>query len=68
MQYLLYIRTYLLSILSERYTQELRKFHEDDLEDQRSVPFNPDVSYVVEALCMEGMWRYRLFLLTIVSS
>jgi hypothetical protein len=46
MRYLLYIYAYLLNILQERYTQELRKIHEDDLEDPRSVPFNPDVVYV----------------------
>jgi hypothetical protein len=45
MRYLLYI-TYLLNILSERYTQELRKIHGDDLEEPRSVPFNPDAAYV----------------------
>jgi hypothetical protein len=38
---------YLLNILQERYTQELRKIHGDDLEDPRSVPFNPDAVYAV---------------------
>jgi hypothetical protein len=38
---------YLLNILQERYTQELRKIHGDKLEDSRSVPFNPDAAYVV---------------------
>jgi hypothetical protein len=47
MRFLLYIRTYLLNILQEQYTQELRKIHGDDVEDPRSMPFNPDVVYVV---------------------
>jgi hypothetical protein len=34
------IYPYLLNILQERYTQELRKIHELVLEDPRSVPFN----------------------------
>jgi hypothetical protein len=38
---------YLLNILQEQYTQELRKIHGDDVEDPRSMPFNPDVVYVV---------------------
>jgi hypothetical protein len=32
MRYLLYIHMYLLNILQDRYTQELRKIHGDDLE------------------------------------
>jgi hypothetical protein len=46
MRYLLYICTYLLNILQEQYTQELRKIHGDDLEVLQSVPFNPDATYV----------------------
>jgi hypothetical protein len=46
MRYLLYIRMYLLNILQEWYTQELKKIHEDDIEDPQSVPFNPDAAYV----------------------
>jgi hypothetical protein len=46
MRYLLYICTYLLNILQERYTQELRKIHGDDLEDPQSMPFNSDVAHV----------------------
>jgi hypothetical protein len=42
----LYISTYLLNI-QERYTQELRKINGDDLEDPRSMHFNPDAAYVV---------------------
>jgi hypothetical protein len=37
----------LTNILQEQYTQELRKIHGDDVEDPRSMPFNPDVVYVV---------------------
>jgi hypothetical protein len=37
---------YLLNILQEQSTQELRKIHGDDLEDPRSVHFNLDVAYV----------------------
>jgi hypothetical protein len=44
---LLYIRTYLLKTLQERYTQELKKIHGPELEDPRSVPFNVDVAYAL---------------------
>jgi hypothetical protein len=43
MHKLLYI--YLLNILQERYTEELRKIHRPQLEDPRSVPFNVDDVY-----------------------
>jgi hypothetical protein len=36
---------YLLNILQERYTQELKKIHEPELEDPRLVPFNVDTAY-----------------------
>jgi hypothetical protein len=59
---LLYIHTYLLNILQERYTQELKKIHGPKLEDLRSVPFNVDIAYLrVEAPHMEGMSKYQLF-------
>jgi hypothetical protein len=45
MHNLLYIRTYLLNILQERYTQELKKIHGPELEDPRSVPFNVNAVY-----------------------
>jgi hypothetical protein len=70
MHNLLYIRTYLLNILQERYTQELMKIHESELEDLRSVPFNVDDVYASS----EGTWHGRyvqipiIFPLTIVSS
>jgi hypothetical protein len=41
------IYPYLLNILQERYTQELRKISGADLEDPQSVPFNPDATHVV---------------------
>jgi hypothetical protein len=46
MHILLYIRTYSLNILQERYTQELNKIHGSELEDPRSVPFNVNAAYV----------------------
>jgi hypothetical protein len=45
MHNLLYIRTHLLNILQERYTQEFKKIHGPELEDPRSVPFNVDAAY-----------------------
>jgi hypothetical protein len=33
--------------MQERYTKELRKIHEPQLEDPRLVPFNIDVAYAV---------------------
>jgi hypothetical protein len=45
MHNLLYIHTYLLNILQERYTQELKKIQRPELEDMRLVPFNVDVAY-----------------------
>jgi hypothetical protein len=39
------IYLYLLNILQERYTTELRKCHGPHLEDPRLVPFNVDVAY-----------------------
>jgi hypothetical protein len=45
MHNLLYIHTYLLNILQERYMQELKKIHGPELEDPRSVPFNVDAVY-----------------------
>jgi hypothetical protein len=47
MHNLLYIRTYLLNILQERYTQELKKLHWPRLEDLRAVPFNVDAAYAL---------------------
>jgi hypothetical protein len=47
---------YLLNILQEWYTQELRKIHGDDLEDPRSVPFNLDDAYVADGGTPH--WRY----------
>jgi hypothetical protein len=47
MHNLLYIRTYLLNIMQEWYTQELKKIHGPELEDLRSVPFNVDTAYAV---------------------
>jgi hypothetical protein len=38
---------YLLNILQERYTQELRKIHRPELEDPQSVLFNIDAAYAV---------------------
>jgi hypothetical protein len=31
--------------MQERYTQELRKIHGDELEGSRLVPFNTDIAY-----------------------
>jgi hypothetical protein len=45
-RYLLYIRTYSLNILQERYTQELRKIHGVELDDPRSMPLNLDAVYI----------------------
>jgi hypothetical protein len=45
MHNLLYIHAYLLNILQERYTQELKKIHGPELEDTGSVPFNIDTMY-----------------------
>jgi hypothetical protein len=45
MHNLLYIHTYLLNILQERYTQELKKIQRPELEDMRLVPFNVNVAY-----------------------
>jgi hypothetical protein len=45
MRYLLYIRTYLLNILQERYTEELKKIYGPEIEDPRLVPFNVDAAY-----------------------
>jgi hypothetical protein len=45
MHNLLHIRMYLLNIMQERYTQELKKIHGPELEDSRSVPFNIDDAY-----------------------
>jgi hypothetical protein len=39
--------SYLLNILQERYTVELKKIHGSELEYPRSVPFNVDATYVV---------------------
>jgi hypothetical protein len=39
------IYPYLLNILQERYTKELKKIHETELEDSSSVPFNINVTY-----------------------
>jgi hypothetical protein len=47
MHNLLYIRTYLLNIMQEWYTQELKKIHGPKLEDPRSMPFNVDAAYAV---------------------
>jgi hypothetical protein len=47
---------YLLNILQERYTQELRKIHGDDLEDPRSVPSTPMLCMLwAEEPRMEGL-------------
>jgi hypothetical protein len=45
MRHLLYLIE--LNILQGRYTEELRKIHEPELEDLRFVPFNIDAAYAV---------------------
>jgi hypothetical protein len=40
-----FIYTYLLNILQERYTGELKKIYGPELEDSRLVPFNVDAMY-----------------------
>jgi hypothetical protein len=47
MHNLLYIYTYLLNIMQERYTQELKKIYRPELEDPRSVSFNIDATYAM---------------------
>jgi hypothetical protein len=47
MQHLLYIRMYLINILQERYTKELKKIRRPELEDPWLVPFNPDAAYAL---------------------
>jgi hypothetical protein len=42
---IIFIYPYLLNILYERYIEELRKIHEPDLEDPRSMPLNVDAMY-----------------------
>jgi hypothetical protein len=42
-QFVIYL--YLLNILQEQFTTELRKIHGPQLEDPRSVPFNIDVVF-----------------------
>jgi hypothetical protein len=41
------IYSYLLNILQERYTKELKKIYRPALEDPWSVPFNVDAAYPV---------------------
>jgi hypothetical protein len=62
MHNLLYICTYLLNILQERYTQELKKIHGPEPEDPRLVHFNIDAAYASSGgTPHEGMSKYQLF-------
>jgi hypothetical protein len=56
MHNLLYIHTYLLNILQERYTQELKKIHGPELEDPRLVPFNVDAAYAMGGGTLHGRY------------
>jgi hypothetical protein len=61
---------YLLNILQERYTAELKKIHGPEQEDMRSVPFNIDIVYAAGGGTSHGRYVKVLivFSLCIISS
>jgi hypothetical protein len=54
MRHLLYLIEF--NILQGRYTEELRKIHEPELEDPRSMPFNVDTAYATGGGTLHGRY------------